>query len=82
MMHAPFLKLTSRELRAGKMVDVSSVSICRCGRKFSTDEELIAHVLRPMALEHRPIEEPKPQASPTLPASMPTVIPAAQSGSV
>jgi hypothetical protein len=48
MQHAPFLKVTSRELNAGMMVDVDSVSICRCGKRFSTEKELEAHVFRPI----------------------------------
>ena len=58
MRHAPFLKLTSRELVTGRMVDVGSVCICRCGQRFSTDQELEAHVQRPIALERLPIDEP------------------------
>jgi hypothetical protein len=59
MRHTPFLKLISRELVAGRMVDVGSVSICRCGKKFSTDEGLEAHVQRPITLELVPTEEPE-----------------------
>jgi hypothetical protein len=62
MKHAPFLKVTSRELMAGRMVDVSSVSICRCGKSFLAEKDLEAHVFRPitdqiMAAEAVP-EEP------------------------
>jgi hypothetical protein len=56
MRHAPFLKVTSRELRAGRMVDVSSVSICHCGKRFNTEKDLDAHVLRPITEQIGPIE--------------------------
>lgn len=48
MKHAPFLKVTSRELSAGRMVDIDSVSICRCGKRFSTENDLEAHIFRPI----------------------------------
>jgi hypothetical protein len=51
MRHAPFLKLISRELGDdGRMVDIGSLSICRCGRRFPTDEQLEAHTVRPITL--------------------------------
>ncbi len=56
MRHAPFLKVTSRELRAGRMVDVSSISICHCGKRFDTDKDLDAHVLRPITEQIGPID--------------------------
>jgi hypothetical protein len=56
MRHAPFLKVTSRELRAGRMVDVGSVSVCHCGKRFSTEKDLEAHVLRPITEQIGPVE--------------------------
>ena len=56
MRHAPFLKVTSRELQAGRMVDVASVYICRCGKRFSAEKELESHVLRPITEMMTPIE--------------------------
>ena len=48
--HERFLKLISRETLEGRMVDVSSVCICRCGKRFDTDEQLEAHTARPITL--------------------------------
>jgi hypothetical protein len=66
MRHEPFLKMISQELKAGRMVDVSSVSICRCGRRFATDEELEAHISRPITSLLEPVEEsmPEPESTP------------------
>jgi hypothetical protein len=65
MRHEPFLKMISRELKAGRMVDVSSVSICRCGKRFATDEELEAHISRPITCLLEPVEESMPEREPT-----------------
>ena len=56
------MKLISRETVAGRMVDVASVSVCRCGRRFDTDGQLDAHVVRPITLflsERSPPDEAK-----------------------
>ena len=50
MRHDRFLKLIFRETVDGRMVDVGSASICRCGRRFDTDEQLEAHTARPITL--------------------------------
>jgi len=64
MRHAQFLKLISRELGDdGKMVDVGSVSICRCGRRFPTDAQLEAHILRPITLLLSASEQPPASAA-------------------
>ena len=49
MYHAPFLKLTSQERRNGRMVDVDSVWVCRCGERFSSDRQLKSHIYDPFA---------------------------------
>ena len=72
MKHAPFLKVTSRELRAGRMVDVGSISICHCGKKYNTDKELEAHVLRPITEQIGPIEvTPEELITSTTPVEVP-----------
>jgi hypothetical protein len=78
MRHAPFLKLTSRELVAGRMVDVGSVSICRCGKRFSTDQELEAHVQYPITLKSVPTEERELQVFQASPSPEQKLVAAAQ----
>ena len=47
MRHAHFLKATSQEMIGGKWVDVLAFSVCRCGERFGTDQQLEAHILHP-----------------------------------
>ena len=38
------------------MVDVESVNICRCGKRFSNEKELDAHIFRPITDQMVPVE--------------------------
>jgi hypothetical protein len=79
MRHEPFLKMISRELKAGRMVDVGSVSICRCGKRFATDKELEAHISRPITSYLEPVEESMPEPGSTAKAQpVPALIAAMQ----
>lgn len=59
MRHGQFMKVTSQEKVGEKMIDVLSFSVCRCGERFSTDHQLNAHILHPIASQPspRPIRE-------------------------
>ena len=46
------------------MVDVDSVSVCRCGERFSTEERLQAHASQPLAPLREESAEAQPQESP------------------
>jgi len=59
--HAPFLKLISQERKNGRMVDVDSVWVCRCGGKFPSDRQLIAHVYEPFGPGHENPETTNPR---------------------
>jgi hypothetical protein len=62
--HAPFLKLISQERRNGRMVDVDSVCVCRCGEKFPSDRQLKTHIYEPFG----PGPESPQATGPQLPA--------------
>ena len=42
------MKLTSQELRDGRMVDVASVCVCCCGERFPSDMQLRTHIHEPL----------------------------------
>jgi len=75
--HEQFLKVISQELREGKMVDINSTSVCRCGERFPTDAQLQAHASRPSLSRPRqsPEMEPKVQVSATLSADLDAIEP-------
>jgi hypothetical protein len=67
MIHALYLKFTTRERKNGKMVDVGSVSVCRCGQKFTSDSQLKAHIHHPdmtVKAESADRDSPAPATSP------------------
>ena len=70
MKHEQYLKLISQELKEGKIVEVSSTNICRCGLKFSTDAQLQSHVMRPLFLRPQQPSNPKPKLGVQVPVSL------------
>lgn len=64
MYHEQYLKIMTSERRGGKMVDVSFASVCRCGARFHSDAELVAHVRQPLAPMQRGPESPGPADPP------------------
>jgi hypothetical protein len=67
MRHATYLKVVSQELQNGRMVDVSTVTVCRCGRRFASEEQLQLHVLKPESKESLQVREPAPVSTDLLP---------------
>lgn len=63
MNHSPYLKLTSQERRDGRMIDVDTVCVCRCGEKFPSDRRLKKHIYEPFAPDQVNSEAASPRLS-------------------
>jgi len=58
---APFLKLISQDRMNGRMVDVDTVYVCRCGERFPSERQLNTHIFDPFCSDQEDMQATNPQ---------------------